>query len=189
MTGRRLVAAAAAMLVAAGCGLPVGDPPTRIDPSTVPFHLLDPRSTAAPENPVGPTAHIYLVDKDRLTQVRRHVGGANVIQGAVRTLLLGPTAPEVSDGLRTAIPAETRLISLDVFNSVATVDLTKEFGALGGSDQVLAVAQIVFTLTESPRIHAVEFAVADQLVAVPDGRGSVGTGLRTRADYRSLAPR
>lgn len=173
----------------AGCGVPVGGPPTRIDPTTVPFDLLAPSGTAAPEAEAGRAISIYLVDGDRLVPATRHVTGTNVPARSLGVLFLGPTTAEAAQGYRTAIPSLTRLISLDVSDRVATVDLTKQFGSLGGSDQVLAVAQIVFTLTASPRIRAVTFAIGDTPIAVPDGSGSLDTTARTRDDYPQQAPR
>lgn len=190
---RRFVTVLALLVVvaaAAGCGVPVGSGPTRIDPSTVPYGLLNESGTAAPDELFGRAVPIFLVDGDRLVSVTRHVSGTNVAQHSLGALLLGPTAIEASRGYRTAIPSDVRLISLDyVGDTVASVDLTPAFGAISGSDQVLAVAQIVFTLTASSRIHAVQFAVADKPVAVPDGHGTLDTAPRTRADYRAQAPR
>jgi spore germination protein GerM len=173
---------------AAGCGVPVGGSPERIAPSSVPYGLLAPSSTAPPLADTGRAVPIFLVDGDRLVAVTRHVTGTNVPARTLSTLLLGPTPPEIAHGYRSAIPSHTRLISLDVVGKVATVDLTAAFGALGGSDQVLAVAQIVFTLTASPRIHSVQFAIGDTTVEVPDGHGSLDTAPRTREDYRAQAP-
>lgn len=173
---------------ATGCGVPMSGSPERIAPSSVPYGLLAPSSTAAPLADTGRAVPIFLVTGDRLVAVVRHVTGSNVPARTLSTLLLGPTPPEIARGYRSAIPSQTRLISLDVNGRVATVDLTSAFGSLGGSDQVLAVAQIVFTLTASPRIRAVQFAIGDRTVEVPDGRGSLDTAPRTREDYRPQAP-
>lgn len=186
----KVLATLAAAGVVAGCGVPVGSGPARIDPSTVPYGLLNESGTAAPDELFGRAVPIFLVDRDRLVSVTRHVNGSNVAQRSLGALLLGPTAIEASRGYRTAIPPDVRLISLDyVGDKTASVDLTPAFGAISGSDQVLAVAQIVYTLTASSHIRAVVFAVADKPVAVPDGDGTLDTAPRTRADYRAQAPR
>lgn len=188
---RRVVGTILATVVAvlsAGCGLPVSNSPTRIDPSTVPYGLLDTNGSGAPAIDRGRAVPIYLVDGDHLVAVTRHVTGTNVPARALATLLLGPTALESEKGYRTAIPSQAGLVSLDLRGEIATVDLSSAFGALGGSEQVLAVAQIVYTLTASPRISAVEFAVGDNRVAVPNGHGALDMAPRTRADYRPQAP-
>ena len=73
--------------------------------------------------------------------------------------------------MSSAIPSQTRLVSLDVTGTTAIVDLNSAFGDLGGAQQILAVAQIVYTLTETPAITAVRFAINDTPIDVPDGSG------------------
>jgi len=116
------------------------------------------------------------------------VFGANVPAEAVRLLLTGPEPAEAAHGLTTDIPSGTRLISLDLTGPVAKVDLSAEFGTVGGSEQVLAVAQIVYTLTASRYIDAVSFAISGKPIEVPDGSGSLSRTPRNRQDYRNLAP-
>lgn len=183
------VLAAILLLTAVGCGVPVSGHVERMDPRTVPFHLL---STSAPTSAApqahGPATSIYFIAGDRLSIVQRRVVGENVPAEAVRLLLVGPDGQEASAGLTTDIPAQTRLISLDLTGPVATVDLSSEFGTLGGSEQVAAVAQIVYTLTGSRYIDSVRFAINGDLTEVPDGSGSLANAPRSRRDYPHLAP-
>ncbi len=191
MTRKARTTAAAVVLagLTAACGVPTDEHLQRIDPSTVPFHLL---ATAPPGTPApqasGPVTHVYFVRNDHLVTATRRVVNENIPGQAVRLLVLGPTVQEAAAGLTSDIPAQTKLTSLDVAASVATVDLSPEFGTVGGSDQVLAVAQIVYTLTSSKFIDAVLFAINGKPVEVPDGSGSLSSAPRTRADYRDLAP-
>jgi spore germination protein GerM len=90
--------------------------------------------------------------------------------------------------LTSDVPSGTRLISLDLSGPVATVDLSSPLGTVGGSDQVLAVAQIVYTLTASRYIDSVRFAINGKAIEVPDSSGSLAKTPRGRADYRRLAP-
>jgi spore germination protein GerM len=71
---------------------------------------------------------------------------------------------------------------------VATVDLGGNFGQLAGAGQVLAVAQIVFTVTELAGIHAVAFTLDGQAIAVPAANGAQVDTPVTRSQYASLAP-
>jgi spore germination protein GerM len=112
--------------------------------------------------------------------------GPNLPELAVRELLLGPTPADIRAGDMTAIPSQTRLISLDVTGTVAAVDLSSEFASSGGSDQILSVAQIVMTLTGTPQITSVRFDIQGREVEAPDGRGSLSNAPRTAADYRNL---
>jgi spore germination protein GerM len=185
---RWAAATVAAAALAAGCGLPTSGHIERMDPSAVPFGLLRtaPPGTPAPA-PRGPVTDVYFVQGERLVTAARRVVGENIPAEAVRLLLAGPTTTEAARGLTSDVPAQTRLISLDLSGPVATVDLSSEFGTVGGSDQVLAVAQIVYTLTASRYIDAVRFAINGKPTEVPDGSGSLAGTPRTRRDYPRLA--
>jgi spore germination protein GerM len=176
-------------LTVGACGLPSDGHIERLEPSSVPFGLLAPAESGSPAPPPrGPSTNVYLVRNDRLATATRTVLGENVPAEAVRLLLDGPLPEEAVRGLTTAVPSGTRLISLDLARGVATIDLSPEFGTLGGSEQVLAVAQLVYTLTASKYINAVRFAINGKAVEVPDGSGSLARAARSREDYRQLAP-
>jgi hypothetical protein len=185
----RLVALASAVMAVTGCGLPASGHVVRVDPHGVPFGLLAtaPTGSATPP-PRGPVTDVYFVQGDRLATTPRRVVGENIPAEAVRLLITGPTPAESQRGVTSDVPTQTRLISLDLNGPVATVDLSSEFGTVGGSDQVLAVAQIVYTLTASRYIDSVRFAINGKLSEVPDGSGSLSIAPRSRADYPKLAP-
>ncbi|HET6910249.1 MAG TPA: GerMN domain-containing protein [Mycobacteriales bacterium] len=186
---RRLLAtvvALAALAALAGCGLPSGSL-HQVDPAKVPPGLVKANSSSAP-SVVGPPARVYFVAGARLVPEVRRVVGLNVPSESLRALLLGPTPAESAAGVASEIPPQTRLISLDLRGKVALVDLGSDFGSAGGSQQVLAVAQIVYTLTASRVITAVEFSIDGRRIEVPDGSGSLSTAPRTRGDYRDQAP-
>jgi spore germination protein GerM len=183
---RRVVATILLLGAAAGCGLP-SDSLQQIDPANVPSGLLRVNASATP-TPVGPAARVYFVVGARLIPEIRRVVGLNVPSESLRALLLGPSATESAAGVASEIPPETRLISLDLRGKVALVDLGTDFGSAGGSQQVLAVAQIVYTLTASRLIKAVEFSIDGRRIEVPDGSGSLSTAPRTRADYQGQSP-
>lgn len=185
---RRALLIAALALALAACGLPRASSPEQIDPASVPYGLLKSPSGAPATPGVGPPTTVYLVSGDRLVAVHRRVTGLNVPAEGLRALLEGPTSSESATGVVSDIPSQTRLISLDLNGAVAAVDLSDDFGAAGGSQQVLAVAQIVYTLTASKYIDAVTFSLAGKPVEVPDGSGSLSTAPRTRADYKKVAP-
>lgn len=185
---KRLLSAGAALFVLTSCGLPTSSTPERIDPARVPYGLLQRHNTTPSAPAAGPATTVYLTDGNRLTAATRRVTGLNVPAEALRALLEGPTAPEAARGVVSDIPSQTRLLSLDLNGSVASVDLSDDFGTAGGSQQVLAVAQIVYTLTASRFIDAVTFSLAGKPIEVPDGSGSLSTAPRSRADYRREAP-
>jgi spore germination protein GerM len=181
---------AAALIVLAGCAPASTHGVHKVPDSAVPFGLMSDTGTSGATQPVrGPTTQVYLIHKGRLVAVARHVIGSNIPAEALRSLLAGPSPAEIARGTTSEIPLGTHLLSLDVSGRIATVDLSIEFGSLGGDPQTEAVAQIVFTATESPLVTAVRFAINGTAIEVPDGTGSLSSIPRTRGDYRALAPR
>ena len=81
--------------------------------------------------------------------------------GLVEKLLEGPT----EEGLKSAIPSGTSLLSLETRGGRAIVDLSASYGSLSGIALTLADYAITLTLTQLPDIHAVEITVrGNQLV-------------------------
>ena len=79
----------------------------------------------------------------------------------VEKLLEGPT----EEGLKSAIPSGTSLLSLETRGGRAVVDLSASYGSLSGIALTLADYAITLTLTQLPDIHAVEITVrGNQLV-------------------------
>ena len=107
---------------------------------------------------------------------------------AISTLLQGPTADEAAQGLRTAIPSGTRLLAADLKDGVLTIDLSKDFLVVQGSEQRTAVAQLVFTATGTPDVDKVLFAIEGTQKEVPIDDGSLSAAPLTRFSYPSLDP-
>lgn len=180
---------AAAAVLCAGCGLPHEHQPQGIDPSRVPFDLLQSRQPTAQPPRRGPVTPLYFVHGRRLVAVPTHVRGLPVATDILRQLLVGPTTARIRAGDATLIPPRTSLLALRVLGGTASVNLSRAFVQnSGSSDQVLAVAQIVYTLTARPPIKRVSFAIEGRAIEVPDARGRLSAKPRSRSDYRSLAP-
>ena len=75
-----------------------------------------------------------------------------------------------------------------VDGTTAVVDLPTSFADLGGQDQIIAVAQIVYTLCLFPEIEQVSIRVGGKQALVPTETGRLSPGPLTRANYSSLAP-
>jgi hypothetical protein len=134
------VAVLVALVVAvAACGIPLQSEPEALDIEISPVSL----PPAAEE--LGPTpSTIFLVRDGSLIPVSREpVSGA---AATIRLLLEGPTLPEEREGLRSAIPANTELLAVEEVDGVTVVDLSAAFANIGGTDEILAVGQIVVTL-------------------------------------------
>jgi Sporulation and spore germination len=186
------VAAALALLaVAAACGIPGGGAPTDIAKANVPFHLLNPApSTSVPSPPaVGVTETIFLVvGGEHLQAVTRDVPVPANLTQILGALLAGPTAAESAAGLQTFLTSARTGVTATVANGVATVDFASNPVPVVGPDQILAVAQVVFTATQQPGVSAVAFEIAGQPIGVPTASGVQSSGPVNRTLYVPEAP-
>jgi hypothetical protein len=193
-TGRRLrnVAGAATVFMVAGglvsCGIAPDTKPQALARKDVPFNLLAPSTTiASPEAPGSRVPlNVYLVGITGLVPVTRGVRAPATLTEALNALQTGPTDAEVTNGLRTSIPAQSSLSAGPVGFGVGTVELGAGFGQVGGQEQILAVAQLVFTATSVPGIVKVQFTLGSRPVEVPAGDGTLTQGPLGRSDFPSL---
>jgi spore germination protein GerM len=154
----------------------------------VPFALLDGDAPSlVPTTVAGPVAEevqLWFVRDGRLVLVVRPLDAPVDPEDAVAALASPPTdAPET---LRTAVPDPQVIRDITVAAGVARVDLAASIAELGGDDQLLAVAQIVCTLTALPGVGQVAFALEGLPTEVPRGDGSVVSQPVSRDDYAPL---
>ena len=191
MTSWRTVCAAVAVLLPlAACGVTTSDDVEIADPSAVPFGLLEPDRVPVALPPAsGTVVQLYLFDPDRsvLVPVTRQVNGVG-LEAVVAELEVGPTDSESLLGLQSALTDIAAIDDVDVEGSTAFVDLNEAFTTLGGSDQVVAIAQFVFTVTERPTVDQLVVRVDGELVEVPRDDGTLTRDPWTRADYTLFSP-
>jgi hypothetical protein len=194
MTGRsvgRVLAAAVAALVVAGCGIPPDDHATLAAPASVPFDLLG-QAPSAPPTPLPASltekATLFLVQGERLAPVQRELPAPVSVESVLEALAAGPTATEVELGLRTALLAPGLMRSGGVSGGIATIDLGQPFTEIAGRDQIVALAQIVSTVTGLPGVGRVGFRLDGNPVGILRGDGAVTTESVSRDDYATLAP-
>ena len=189
---RRVAGTAIGLVVlAAGCGVATDDGPRALPRGDVPFELLAPSTTTVSSTtPVAVTTEVpvYLVGAGRLNVVRRLVESPPSLFRAIESLLAGPTAEEAGAGLRSAVTNQTRLLSVRVQSGVATIDLSGEFATIGGQEQILALAQLVYTATAAQGVLGVRFSLDGKTVEVPRGDGTLSQEPLGPADYAGLAP-
>jgi spore germination protein GerM len=111
---------------------------------------------------------------------------SGALSSRLDVLAEGPTPAEASSGLRSALPGPEAVTSVDLSGGVARVDLSRDFTELSGSDQLLAIAQMVFTLTERADVARVGFTLDGEPVQVPRGDGTLTSDPVARADYGDL---
>ncbi len=185
-----LVTAAAITLTA--CGIPTAAMPTPIARSDVPYHLLDPANTTATTSgttpAVGVAEQIFLVaPTGRLVAATREVAVPASLTQVTGALLAGPTTTESSSGIQSYLSRTGVQVTLDA-SGVAAVDFTTDPIQVVGPDQTVAIAQVVYTLTQQPGVTGVTFEIAGKAIEVPTAAGAQVPGPVGRADYAPQAP-
>jgi germination protein M len=114
-----------------------------------------------------------------------------VATAAMNALIAGPTADERASvpALSSAIPADTMLLGISIAGGLATVDLSQEFEAGGGTFSMGArLAQVVFTLTQFPTVSEVQFRLDGEAVTIFSSEGIIMDHPVGREDYQDLTP-
>ena len=108
------------------------------------------------------------------------------LESAIGALRAGPRFTDTQAGLRSAIPSSEMIESATVQSGTATITLAPSFLTLPGTEQILAVAQIVYTVTNLPGTGLVEFRLGDRPLSVPTSDGQPSRGPLSRDDYVDL---
>lgn len=188
---RTVVAGLFVVVVVAGCGVPTQDSADVAAREEVPFGLLDadrqPVAGANPSQGVVVEVFLYSEDQERLVAVERRIRSGSA-QAALAELEEPPTSTEQLAGLTSALSDVDGISTVEVSDRVVEVDLTEAFADIGGSDQLLALAQIVYTATARPGVDEVTFRLDGERVEIPIGDGTLTTGTVDREDYEQLRP-
>jgi hypothetical protein len=135
------------------------------------------------QTPIG----LYLFKNELITVVDRLVETPNIDEG-LQSLLLGPNADEVQDGIISYIPAGTQLLSVKVVGATAIIDLSSEFVTGGGSLSMLGrVAEVVYTATSFEGINSVTIQIDGVLVNQIGGEG-IDVSDIWRSDFTYFSP-
>ena len=192
----RVSCAFALVLIVAACGVRMQTSPTALDVAGVPDRLNDPTTTvapptSAPTTTTSPTTQLvttWFVSSGRLSPVQRAQLRQPTSGERVGAVVAGVIPDEQVRGLRSALPSTTSVTNVRVVAGVATVDLAAPFPDLPSAEQVLAVAQLVYSLTEDPTITGMRLTIAGSPVSAPRPDGTLAGDVLTRADYAALAP-
>ncbi|HVM55798.1 MAG TPA: GerMN domain-containing protein [Acidimicrobiales bacterium] len=185
----RLIAALLVLVTAAACGVRSTGQAATAGPDRVPYDLLAPEgattTTTLPEL-ASRQVQVWLVAEGRILGVNREVATPVRIGRVVDALLAGPTDAEVAVGLRSAIPGDDVVREAVIADGVATIDLVSAFADAPAREQLLALAQLVYTATGLADVYAVAFELDGVAVDVPRADGSLSNGPVTRFDYLPL---
>jgi spore germination protein GerM len=190
---RAAIAVALALgLGSAACGVQADGHPRTLASANVPYGLLEGApSTTTPARPVRTDTlpvFAYFVRAGRLQATVRRVTAPLTVQKSLAELLLGPAESEAAEGVRTAINPASGVQAKRLDPTTFLIDLSPEFAQGPTSEQVLGLAQIVFTATEVPGITGVRFTLDGAPVEVPTPSGTLTSGPLTRDDFADLGP-
>lgn len=186
-TGLAVVAAAAATL--AGCGVGAQGSPQALGRDSVPYGLLNSHSRTKDTVPAFGSVKVTLWlegGDEQLSPVQAFVAWPETIGGLLNALAQGPTQQQSEQGLVSPASSFGPLSSGRTQHGVVPVELPASFENLGGGDQLIAAAQIVYTLTGFSGVSGVTFSLAGQRARVPNAVGKLLAGPLTRADYSAL---
>lgn len=184
-----LAAAGVALVGLAACGIPQDSAPREISRDALPPELIDPASTdtSAPAGAETQLVTLYLVQGDDtsgevLVPVRARVvvpdDPADLPRLVAEQLIAASPEQLGRTDVVNALPRDVQVRSAEVGDDgVLDLDLAN-LGNAESALQRLAVAQLVFSLTEltDPRIDAVRFSVNGSEVAVPIENGVAAAG-------------
>lgn len=188
MKARCYLGVAVVAAVAAACGVPTEDSATRVARDKVPFGLAAPTSDTTVTTVPSASAEVtvYFVEGGRLVPTPRRISQPVSVADALDAVVAGPTEDEARAGRRSALLGSGLVNRASAAGGIATVDLGIRFTALPSDEQVLALAQLVYTATGLPGITAVTFTLNASPIPVPKADGSLTDAPVARADYAAL---
>jgi spore germination protein GerM len=170
-----------------GCAVRTESEAQRIRKASVPFDLLDPEAPplVAPA-PEGAAERVTLcfVHERRLVLVSTELTPPVTLRASLDALAAPPA--DAGSLVRTALADPSILREVRLLGGIARVDLTPDVSALPTDEQLLAVAQIVCTLTGRPGVGQVSFSLQGTPLAGPNVAGSLVTSPLARDDYAAL---
>lgn len=189
---RRRAAFAVLGLLAAGCGIGVDRSPRVVEKN----QQRDLGATRQPDatglQANGEQRIFFVTDLgktggSRLQQVSRQV--ANTPAQVLAALFKGPTDAELNSKLRTAIPAAAVVLApASTSGDLVTVNLDATLASTGGDRQILAIAQIVYTLTSIDGVNRVRILIDGVPREWPTEDGTPRSEPLTRFAYAELDP-
>jgi spore germination protein GerM len=137
---------------------------------------------------VGVAEQIFLVSPDgHLVAATREVAVPASPTQVVGALLAGPTATETAAGIQSFLTQAGVQVTTQA-GGVATVNFGTNPIQVVGPDQTLAIAQVVYTVTQQPGIAGVTFEIDGKAIEVPTAAGAQVPGPVGRIDYLPQAP-
>jgi hypothetical protein len=173
------------LAVATACGVPesTAEPIPRDE---LPESLRGPETTAsAPQMSTEPASvAVYWVSDRRLVPEAVTFEQSPDATRLIDLLERGPAS--ASSGVRSAVSGPNVLAGVSVREPSVDVDVGPAFDDLTASEQTLAVAQVVATLTTVPGVERVSIRRDGDVVDVPLPDGTLVRRPLLRADFASM---
>ena len=192
---RRLVAvlvASVSLLAGTGCGVRSDEGARDLSVGRVPYGLLDeaPATTTSTPTPsvLRADVFVYFIKDDRMISKKRQVNAPASVAKSLTALLFGVQENEFAEGVRSAIDPTAAIQARKLDATTYQVDLSAEFAQGSSSEQVLALAQIVYTATALPGVSGVRFTLDGVPIEVPTGEGSLTSGPVGTEVFLEFAP-
>jgi spore germination protein GerM len=177
-------------LLLGGCGVSTQTEPEPLVTATGDHPASRPAGISP--GPTGSAARtqdteIYFTRDNHLVAVRRRIPlGAGPTE-RLAALVAGPTPAESAAGITTALPP-VAAVEGRIVDGVLVARLSPEFAELAGPQQILALAQLVYTATAEAGVTGLRLLDKGKPVQVPVGSGQLVSGPVGRPDYRVVAP-
>jgi len=186
---RVIIAVLVGSALASACGTGASGPVV-LPTEDLPFDISRSLESADPLTATT-RREISFIRRGRLATVARRIAtDVSPQEALLRALLDGPTGREIERGIQTLIPDTTRLLDVEIVDGITAVDLSSEFQTAAPSETiVLRIAQVVWTITDTPGVLGVRFLIDGVPVTPVNGDGIQVDRPVTRGDYTNLAPR
>ncbi len=172
--------------------MPVQHAPEPIDPAAVPSRLkssAEPTTGQPSATPGRATVQVNFVRKERLVSLVREapsVSRDDRLATVIEALLAGPSAREQSAGLTSALPPELGLTVVQVDGNRVVLELSGDTEGRSATENILAVGQIVLSVTAVPTVDEVTFSRDGQPVEALLADGALTAEPLTAAEYAQL---
>lgn len=171
-----------AITTLASCGVPTESSPVEFSADLEERVIVAP-STTVPDDDAAVAASLYLVRHDALAAVTRDLSPPVRAEDVIAALVRGPTPSEGRAGFRTAIPDTVLVRRVASDGDVVHVDLSSSFATIAGEEELLAIGQLVMTLTALDDVAGVTIAIDGERIAAPRADGSVTETPLLRRDF------
>lgn len=173
--------AAVATLLIVACGVPLDE-----EAEHLMIELEEAPQIEEPQPEDLAAVSVYLVRDDVLVHVTRDLPVPTTLDEILDSLLAGVSQPEERANLRTSIPPGTTLLGLEMDGGTASINLSSDFASVGGEQEILAVAQIVLTVTSTDSVSRVEFQLEGVPTDVPVAGGALSVDPVAADQYEEL---